>query len=279
MRSSLDPERAKTSPSFFAAFPDFEPDLAERLPAKTLAYLGIGAPSETVSELLTQASAQAPGIAAGFEDLVDRLRHRGDVDIEGDLLGALGDQAAFTLEPAPEEGANALGGALPYLMFVAGGVDEDAARQALAALQAPLAESVGVGGEGQAPVFGQQEVDGVEVNSLRVSPTVEIAYAIFDGLVAIATNQAGVTDLIEDDDGLDDEDLYQRATDDLPDEVSMLAYLDLAGLVAIGEQAGLAEDPLYATFAADVRRLDALGLAVSEDDETLATEVRLLISD
>jgi hypothetical protein len=280
VRSTLDPEREESSPSFFAAFPPFEPDLTEELQAQTLAYLGIGPPEETVGELLTQASAQAPGIAAGFEDLVDSLRQSGDVDIEGDLLESLGDQAAFTLEPAVAGAGTAVGaGGLPFLQFVADGVDEDEARKALAALQGPLAEAAGGGDAVQAPVFGEEDVSGVDTNSLRVSPTVELTYAVFDGLVAIATDPAGVADLIDGGGGLDERRLYERATDDFPDEVSVIAYLDLGGLVAIGEQAGLAEDPLYATFAGDIRRLDALGFAVSTEDDVLASDLRLLVGD
>ncbi len=105
----------------------------------------------------------------------------------------------------------------------------------------------------------------MQTNTVRVSPTVELTYAVFDGLAAIATDPAGVAAMIEGDGGLADQDRYQRATDGFPDQVSLQAYLDLDGLVAIGEAAGLAEDPLYATFAGDFRRLEALGLAVSTD--------------
>jgi len=39
---------------------------AERLRPETLAYLGFGRPADTVTALLSQAGAQAPGIAEGF---------------------------------------------------------------------------------------------------------------------------------------------------------------------------------------------------------------------
>ena len=119
----------------------------------------------------------------------------------------------------------------------------------------------------------------MQTNTVRVSPTVELTYAVFDGLAAIATNPDGVAAMIEGDGGLADQDRYQRATDGFPDQVSLQAYLDLDGLVAIGEAAGLAEDPLYATFAGDFRRLEALGLAVSSDGDVLATDARLLVGD
>jgi len=276
VRSALDPERADEAPGFFAAFPSFDPELPGELPAATLAYLGIGAPADTVTALLAQAATQAPGIAAGFQGLVDRLRRSADVDLEQGLLQALGDELAVTVQSPP--GGDAAAGA-PYLLFAASGVDEAAARDGLASLGGSLTDKPGSGGNGPAPAFGQDEVDGVQTNSVRVSPTVELTYAVFDGVAAVATDPAGVEDLISGDGGLDDSDLYERATDDFPSPVSLQVFLDLERLVATGEAAGLAEDPVYATFAGDFRRLDALGLAISDADDVLATDARLLIGD
>ncbi len=279
VRSSLDPEEDRASPSFFDAFSAFEPELPERLRPDTLAYVGIGAPQQTVAALLAQASAQAPGIAAGFEDLVDGLRREGGVDLERQLLAALGEEAAFALEPPADEAGSGAAGALPYLLFVAAGVEEEDARRALAALQRPLASTTDPGSDLQAPVFGEAEVSGVETNSLRISPTVELTYAVFDGLAAIATDPAGVAGLIDDQGGLDEQELYERATEGFPDAVALTAYLDLGGLVATGERAGLAEDPLYVTFAGDFRQLEALAISVSAGDELLATDARLLVGE
>jgi len=274
VRSALDPERAETSPGFFTAFPAFVPALPERLAPDSLGYVGIGEPASTVRALLTQASAEAPGIVAGFEDLVRDLRREGEVDIERGLLDSLGGEAAFALARRP----GTAGPALPFLEFVAADVDEDAARRALAALQAPLIDAVG-GRDVQAPVFGQQQIGDVQARSLRISPTVELTYAIFDGLVAIATDPAGIEQLVEGDGALDTSELYERATEGFADEVSLLAFLDLDGLVELGEQLGLAEDPVYAPFAGEFRRLEALALAVTDDDELLSTDARLLLAE
>jgi hypothetical protein len=58
----------------------------------------------------------------------------------------------------------------------------------------------------------------------------------------------------------------------------VLAYLDLGGLVSLAENAGLGEDPAYATFAQDLRRLEALGVAIESTPETLSTDARVLVS-
>jgi hypothetical protein len=277
VRSALDPQRAEASPGFFAAFPEFEPRLPERLAADSLGYLGMGEPGTTVQALLSQASARAPGIAAGFEDLVESLRREGNVDIERQLLEAFGGEAAFALARQPTEAEAAA--ELPFLEFVADEVDEQAAREALAALQGPLAEAVSPGSDLQAPVFGEQSIDDVQARSLRLSPTVELTYAVFDGLAAIATDPAGIEQLVAGEGGLDEAELYDRATEGFDEQVSLRAFFDLAALVDLGEQLGLAEDPVYATFAGEFRRLEALALEVTSDDELLATDARLLVSE
>ena len=270
VRSELDPEREQSAPGFFAAFPAFEPNLPERLGSDSLAYLGFGEPGSTVEALLGQAASQAPGVAAGFERLVKQLR-KDDVELEQQLLPALGDEAALAIEPS--EGP-------PYLEFVADGVDEEKARAAFAALQRPLAEAVQPGSRLRAPGFGDTEVEGVEVKSLRLSPTLEVAYAIFDGLAVVSNNPQGIEQLAEGDGGLDESSAFEEATDDLADDdLALLAFLDLRRLISQGFQIGLAQVPAFNTFAEDFRSLEGLGLAVREQDGLLATDARVRLGE
>jgi Protein of unknown function (DUF3352) len=274
----LDPQRANRDPGFFAAFAPFEPELPERLPADAIAYLGIGEPERTVEALLRQASAEAPGIVAGFDDLVASLREEGELDVERELLPSLGGEAAFALAPRPggAEGAPA-GVDLPFLEFVADDVDSERAARALAALQVPIAAGIDPEAGLQAPVFGQREIGGVEAHSLRLSPAVELTHAVFDGLAVIATDPAGIAALAEGDGGLDQSGGYERATEGFDGTSSLIAYLDLERLVEIAEALGLADDPVYATFASEFRRLDLLGVQVRSASDLLATDARLTI--
>jgi Protein of unknown function (DUF3352) len=278
VRSLLDPELEKSSPNFFAAFPEFEPELPEKLSDQALAYLGLGAPGQTVRELLTQAAAGAPGIADSFRDLVRSLKKKDAVDLETDLLSSLGDEAAFAVEPASAGGEQAAGG-VPYLQFLARGVDEEKIRQSLANLQGPLSEAASPGGDLQAPVFGEQEVGGVQVRSLRVSPTINLAYAVFDGLAVIATDPAGVAQVASGEGGLDSTGSYERATGGFSDESSLLAFFDLRRLLAEGFAIGLAQVPAFNTFADDFRHLDALGVQVDASNEQISTDARLVVTE
>ena len=162
VRSLLDPDRARARPGFFAAFAPFEAELPERLASDSLAYLGLGDPERTVQALLKQASTERPGIATGFDDLARELRRDGEIDLEQELLPALGEEAAFAIAPrpeaetAPEEGQAtippppgegpaaepAANESTPYLEFVARDVDEARARRALAQLQGPVAAGI-----------------------------------------------------------------------------------------------------------------------------------------
>jgi Protein of unknown function (DUF3352) len=274
VRSVLDPDRARSRPGFFAALDPFDPSLASRLSPDALAYLGIGNPGSAVTALLAQATAATPGIATGFEDLVDELRRSDEIDVEKDFLPALGDEAAFALEPR-------LGGVeadpTPYLQFIADDVDSERAEKALGSLQRPVAAATDPQTGLRAPSFQATGVAGVEARSMQISSAIELTYAVFDGLATVATSVDGIARLAEGDDGLDESERYERATDGYDDEPSLLAYFDLGELIAVGELLGLAEDPAYATFASEFRTLEALGLAVESGEEMLATDARLIV--
>ena len=109
----------------------------------------------------------------------------------------------------------------------------------------------------QAPVFGQQQIGDVQARSLRISPTVELTYAIFDGLVAIATDPAGIEQLVEGDGALDTSELYERATESFADEVSLLVFLDLDGLVDARRAARARGGTRLRTFAGEFRACSA----------------------
>ncbi len=59
----------------------------------------------------------------------------------------------------------------------------------------------------------------------------------------------------------------------------MLGYLNLGALIALAERAGLAANPAYATFAPEIRRLEALGIAVQGTSHQLSTDARLVVAE
>lgn len=281
-RSVLDPERSEGSSGFFSAFEDFDPELPAELAPDTLAYFGLGQASETVDTLVAQATVRAPGIASGFSELIERLRTAAGVDISKDLLPALGGEGAFAVVPrpeAPEEdlAAPPAGGSVPYLEFLAADVDEEAALEALARLQGPLAEAVdpSLGGTG----FEQDAIGDVTAQILRLPAGAEFAYAAADDQLVVANDTAPIGRLGTDEAGLAGTEAYQAATDGLREEPAFITYLDLAGLLSYAERSGLAQDTAYGAFATDLRLLRTFALTVETDEDELATDARLRISE
>lgn len=264
--SQLDPGLLERSPTFFANLPDFEPNLAGEAGERALGYIGVGDVGPTLATALKSADPQAQGLAGSLRALAGRLQQEAGVDPLRDLLPALGGQAALIVEPTD---------GIPYASLIVDDVDEKKASAALAALQKPLLRAVGAGAGTAAPSFEQSEENGVTVNSLRVSPTVNLSYAVFDGKLVVSTDPAGVAQVQSSEGGLAESSSYEAATDQLPHRVSALVFLNLAELVGLAAQAGLAEDPLYASLSDDISKIRSLGLAVDSDDDQLKSELFL----
>ena len=112
-----------------------------------------------------------------------------------------------------------------------------------------------------------------------VNPDVELTYAAYDDRLVVATDPLGVETARAGGAGLAGSERFQAVTDDLPEEVSLLAYLDLRGLLSIGEQIGLAGDPVYARFAQDLRVLDSAAVSVLASETEISTDLNLVIEE
>jgi hypothetical protein len=262
--SKLDPGLLERSPTFFANLPEFEPGLTGEAGESALGYIGVGDVGPTLTRLLAAAGTQGQGLAGSLQALAQRLQQEAGVDPLRDLLPAFGGQAALIAEPTD---------GIPYASLIVDGVDEEKAATALTSLQKPLLRAIG-------PQFGsasfeQSEEDGVTVSSVRVSPTVNLSYAVFDGMLVVSTDPAGVAQVRSGEGGLAGSGAFEAATDSLPDEVSALVFLNLDELLGLAAQAGLAEDPLFASLSDDLSRVGSVGLAVNAGDDQLKSELFL----
>jgi Protein of unknown function (DUF3352) len=268
LESVLDPKRAERRPSFFSAFPSFDPGLADQFPAAAFAYLAIANPAKTVQLLLRQAASVAPGIAEAFDRLNRDLRREGGVDLRRSVLPLLKGQAAAAASP---------GNGLPYLSFVFTDVEEERARAAIARLQAPLIAALRPERTGQAPSFGEEKVGDVSVFSVRLSRALDLSYAVFDHKLVVSTNPDGVKRAIEGGQDLQAQEDYQAISSGAPDSVSALVFLDLEGLVRLAERIGLTQIEPYVVFESDIEKLRALGVTIEASDERLTTRLFLEI--
>ena len=265
--SDLDPKLEQKSPTVFASLPQFEPGLADEAGPGALGYIGVGDLGPALNKALATAGAGAQGLAGSLRSLAQSLQQQAGVDPLKDLLPALGGQAALVAEPTDT---------VPYASLIVDGVDEKKAGDALASLQRPILRAVGTRGP-QVPTFQSKEIDGVAVHSVQISPTVDLSYAIFDGKLVISTQPEGISQVRSSGDNLAGTGAYQAATDRLPDRVSALVFLNLDEVLGLAQQAGLAEDPLYASLSEDISHVQSLGLAVRGSDEELRSELFLAI--
>ena len=266
--SDLDPKLESKSPTVFASLPQFEPGLADEAGSNALGYIGVGDLGPALNKALATAGASAQGLAGSLRALAQTLQQQAGVDPLKDLLPALGGQAALVAEPTDS---------VPYASLIVDDVDEKKAGEALASLQQPILRAVGTGGP-QVPAFQSKEIDGVAVHSVQVSPSVDLSYAIFDGKLVISTQPDGIAQVRSSGDSLAGTGAYQAATGRLPDRVSALVFLNLDEVLRLAQQAGLAEDPLYASLSEDISHVQSLGLAVRGSDEELRSELFLAIN-
>ncbi len=268
--SLLDRRATGRRPSFFAAFPPFQPSAAGELNPDAIAYLGIADPARSAGRLLEQASRADPQLVRSFERFSRRLQSSGGLDPRKQLVDLLRGEAAITVDPPPPA---------PHVTLVVDGVDQDKAITALARLQRPIADAINPGRTLQAPVFREQSIGGVTARSLRLSPTVELTYATFKGKLVVSTDPSGVRQVITGDQGLSHTALYKQTTGELPDRASAVVFVNLDQLFALAEQAGLAANPDYATFRDDIRAVKALALGVRGSSTELDTNLFLNIEE
>ncbi len=273
IRSAQDPDLAGEHPSLLAALPRFAPALDADVGPDALAYLGLGDAGAGLESLLALARRRAPALTAPLE------RAAGDLGAAGgdDLPPLLGGEAALSIEPvaaqrtAPTPGVLAPAG-VPYVSLIADGVDAAAAGE-LARLRRPLAAALAP----RRARFEPVQIAGVEARSLTVSANVELTYATYDDRLVVATKPIGIAQARAGGDGLADSEGYRAVTARMPADVSLLAYLDLRGLLSLGEQIGLAEDPVYVELAPDLRALQAAALSVDDSGAELRTDVSVAI--
>jgi hypothetical protein len=264
--SRLDPMLEQRSPTVFATLPQFEPTLADEAGSRALGYVGVGDLGPALNEAIATAGAGAQGLAGSLRGLAQSLQRKAGIDPLKDLLPALGGQAALVAEPTDS---------VPYASLIVDGVDEQKANDALASLQRPLLRAVASGP--QVPSFQSNEVDGVTVQSVQVSPSVDLSYAVFDGKLVVSTQPEGIEQVRSGGDDLSGSGAYEDATDRLPDRVSALVFLNLDEVFGLAQQAGLATDPLYASLSEDISRIGSLGLAVKGSESELRSKLFLAI--
>jgi len=270
VHTALDQALAKATR---ATFKPFSPQLLSDVPSGALAYLGLAGLDRAAGRLLALAGASGINgagvvqLAAGARATLER---RAGVDLDRDVLSVLrGEAALFVLPAVPA----------PTLAVVAKTPDEKRTREALAKLQLPLARLFAPPstGAGQAPTFQYRDIGGIDAFQLRLTPTVELDYAVFDGKLVIATSLAGIRRIKDHKQSLTDDAAFQSVLSSRPSTVTSLVFLDFGQLLSVSERTGLGQDPAYLAVRDDLHRVRAVGVATSAAKDETTAEITIAL--
>ena len=130
------------------------------------------------------------------------------------------------------------------------------------------------------PTFQSQQLDGITVHSIQLSPLVNLSYATHHGALVVSTQPEGITQVFDGGSTLAGTDAYKDATEHLPDRVSALVFLNLDELLRFPPiTQTLAVNPLYGSLSEDTSHLQSLAVGVRGSSEELRSEMFVAIND
>src|SRR5579859_2280804 len=271
VHDALDPTLARAGR---APAPEFAPTMAGVLPQGTTLLLDVVGLSHVAPRVLN-AGAEG-GIAGRIGPLLRRLGAA--LTSEGVDVGRItslfaGETAVAVAPPATGSGHG------PALVIVARTKHEDVTRQLLAQLEAPLAQLFPPpsNGPGQAPEFNNVPVAGVTAHQLVLAPGLQIDYAVFHGLVVVATSVQAIGAIARHTTSLAGASGFQATLGNRPDRVSSLVFLDFSQLLTLAEQTGLAQTGRLAALKADLAKIRAIGLVSTRGEADTTAELTLQI--
>jgi hypothetical protein len=237
----------------------FTPTLDTAVPAGALAFLDVAGLDRALPRIL--AVARKLGVQSLLEQAGAALTSAG-VHLRS-LAPLLSGETAIAITSAPA------------LTIVARTANEARARTALAALQAPLARALGTAST--VPTFTQRTVAGVPVYGLRISPALELDYAVGRGRIAVSTGVGGIAAAFTGKGGLAGDPAYRAAVTGGSSSTTSILFLDLDQLLRLGAQLGLDQDPRFLAVRSDLRRVHAVGLTASGGEADTTAELSLQI--
>ena len=235
-------------------------DLAD---PKTAVYLEL----PSISCAIRSLAARTDGGEEALARFARAAQRRGDVSLDEELLPFLDKRGALMATPGDRS---------PTITLVVDDVDESEALDVLARLQPVVIHLLQPEEFGQAPTFGSTDVAGITAATAQLAPGLELSYAAWDDRLVVSTSLDGIRQARRAK-GLSDEDAFESVLGDRPSESSALLYVDLNQLLALGEQAGLAEDPRYLAVRDDLQKLRAAGAVLSREEKFSTAELTFQI--
>jgi hypothetical protein len=243
----------------------FEPALLGSVPQDAFAYLGVRGLSGPLANLLGSAT-------GGSSQLLERLRSQlakaTGPGLQRDVLDLLKDEVAIALQPSTPA---------PVLSLVVKTRDEARTRRTLDRLRTPLARLLTPRGQ-EGPKWTREDVGGgVTAHTLGLPTGGAISYAVFDDRLVLSSSTAGIRDVRDGGDTIEDGERWDEVLADRPDEVGSLGFLDFSQLLELGEQTGLNDSRAYLAARDDLRKIRAVGVSSTGGEDETTAEILLSI--
>ena len=240
----------------------FRPTLPAEIPADTIAYVG------------------ARGLEAVFEQLGE-LGTPGSIErLLGRELGSVGRRSLLrAIQPLLDrESAVVVSppASLPVISIVVAGTTRREGGDVVLALQPLLTRLLRApAGAGQIPTLEPRRIGEIEAVTLRVSPSLELTYAAFDGKLVVSTSPEGVRRLAAGGRSLRDNPSFAPGLRRFLRRPSSVVFLDLRRLTALAERAGLGDTPDYRAIEPDIARVGAVSAITAAERSAQTAEIFL----
>jgi hypothetical protein len=247
----------------------FVPTLQSVLPSGSTLMLDVDGLGRAAPGLLSAAA--TAGIAGNVGPLLRRV---------GSALTAQGVKVSHVVSLFDGETAVAISpGPSPALLIVSRVRDQAAARSELAALEGPVTALFSPSGSagGQVPELADRVLGGATIHEVGLGPGLQLDYAVFDGLVVVATSTSAIDAVAQRNHALSSDAAYRATLPDQPPRLSSLVFGDVSQLLKLGEQTGLTSGASTRALLPDLSKIRAIGLSSTSGDRDTTTDLNLQI--
>ena len=114
-------------------------------------------------------------------------------------------------------------------------------------------------------------------NQVQLGPGLQVDFAVFKGLIVIATTQRGIGDVVARVGSLDHAPAYGAVLGNRPAQVTSLGFADFSQLLNLGEQTQLAHSAGYRRLVPELQQVRAVGLYSTRGEDDTTAELFLQI--
>jgi Protein of unknown function (DUF3352) len=250
----------------------FKPKLPDVLPTGSMVLVDAARLDTAVPRILDALGSL--GIADRVQPLIGHLGSALSAQSVhlGNVLELLHGEAAVALIPG------AAGAPAPAI--IARVTNQAQARQTLANLEVPLQQLFPApgSGPGQEAEWNDEQVAGVTVHELGVTPGLQLDYAVFDGLAVVSTSPDAIGAIARHAHPLSADAGYRTAVGDQAKRVTSLVSIDFSQLLSLAEQTGLTHGASVGAIGPDLARIHAVGLTSAAGENDTTAELFLQIS-